>query len=869
MMRRLPLLALLLLAAFAFPRGSVTTGPTPATPTVFAAGADCNASITVSGGGLTLTSGSSSRLACRANPPKFANAGKLYFEVAMTTGATHQSFGVGNNGASLPSSGGTSLSPGFNIGAYIDGAGLVCPVQELFWHNVHTAVGAACANGKVSGIALDLNANPSQIWETPDVTSLLCDGAGHSGTTAPQWNGTCASDPSLPGTGGPTLSGIVGFYLPSGGYFPMWYSQGVADAATFNFGASTFAVASVPAGFSAWNNGAAAPNPGPTNPLTINLANAPEWQTSHAYNLADRIVAGPAWAAGSPGSYTNGQDLFLWAVVSAGTSSGSGNGPQGCATPAAVGGGLDGTIPSGWSGATHVTDGGVTWVCLTKTNYVTATGLFGDEPNNWAASTTYNLQQWVINGGSRSYQLTHVASGTQCTSGATGPTGTTFGATELHGDGCTWAFLGNLTYTSKSTPWPHQNANALSNWLMQYSYDVHINVWYGGAQRRIYQPGQNGESIPIMFYHHQDIDADLPIWCAGANNILGEIVSGSGIICNGFNTPWTVYFKAAPGDGRPVNTTSSTPLRVDSTLGVTWFSNAADAGQQTYLTRGEPLGFSDNAVVVQGMQFQSTTGPCVDAHNYGPGGLRGNLIIFQQDIFDCGGGPGALLLDGADAMMSSVVIGRSAVSGYGLVSIAYPGLFVGNTFICPSGTTNATAIQSQATSAGMFSVGGPFGPPPWKDNVFIGCAVDWAYNTSGGPWASTAGANNATTNATGASGTFTDALQGVSYTRVDMPGVNSTCVPPGNSSTCNSLTASAIVVNPAIGSSLDLRVKSGSPVIDAGANFSFPISCTAFGSTCDSAGTSALFGTIALTPDIDNTTRPGAGGYDIGAYQTP
>ena len=44
---------------------------------------------------------------------------------------------------------------------------------------------------------------------------------------------------------------------------------------------------------------------------------------------------------------------------------------------------------SAWTAATHVTDGGVTWVCLTPVDYNTFTGANVDDIVNWAPGTPY------------------------------------------------------------------------------------------------------------------------------------------------------------------------------------------------------------------------------------------------------------------------------------------------------------------------------------------------------------------------------------------------------------------------------------------------------------------------------------------------
>jgi hypothetical protein len=133
--------------------------------------------------------------------------------------------------------------------------------------------------------------------------------------------------------------------------------------------------------------------------VTVNVANAPGWQSSHSYALKDRVVAGAGW---NGTTYTSGSALCVFAVTVGGT---GGSDPTvfntACAsgTPAGVGGGLDGSIPAGWSGASTVTDGGVTWALLAVVDYVTITGFGCDDARNWAQSTTYQFIDSVVNGG--------------------------------------------------------------------------------------------------------------------------------------------------------------------------------------------------------------------------------------------------------------------------------------------------------------------------------------------------------------------------------------------------------------------------------------------------------------------------------------
>lgn len=830
-------------------------GTTFVAPVVTTFSTDCAANLTVSNGGLTVTSTATGTVkACRANVAKYS--GQWYYEVAFGGVFSDLSFGLADNGTAQPINGGFTLTPGNILGqSNNDSAGFGCNGTKVNWQGQTTAnAAAACATGHVAGVYFDADHDPPQMWVTPDVNSLLCNGSGGSGSTAPKFNGACTEDPSIPGTGGPLSGTVKGIWLPGSAYFPAMTVNANAGSATFNFGASAFAIASLSPGYASWNTtGGAAPVPGPLSPQQINVANAPEWQTSHAYVLGDRIVAGPAWAAGSPGSYTNGANLYLWGVKTAGTSSGSGNGPQACGSPAGVGGGLDGSIPAGWTGATTASDGGVTWVCLSKIDYVTMTGAFKDTPLVWTTSTTYTLGDYV-NTGNHVYALRSVPSGQTCTTGASVPTGTTLGLTSSDGT-CTWTFVGNLTYTSRANIWPHQTA-PISNFEINFNWNVFVTVWYGGHQREIYRPGANNEIVPLLMDYHSDAQNDQELICQRSQigtHRPSNYPGSTGTSCNGVGNMWVWTVQTPTGDSWAENVVANTtPLRIDQTKGVTFSNNSSPTFFALYYaTAGEALALSDQAGTFKGFQFQSTQGMCISGHALGnPGGQHVNGIILTRMLFDCGGAtaPAGIALDSSMDMNNSILIFRSTRTGSTAIHNAYPGTHWNNTIVCGGGT-DQTVLQDENFGIGFFS--GTLFPPPWNNNVMIGCPLGFAFR--GTPWTSFNAANNATTAAGGASGTITSALGGT-LNVTDFPGVGSTCVPPGNSSTCLGLTATDLVVNPTIGASIDLRVKNSTtaPVYGSGANFSFPT-------------LGSYMGTFVPGPDIYNTARPIAGRFDSGA----
>jgi hypothetical protein len=160
-----------------------------------------------------------------------------------------------------------------------------------------------------------------------------------------------------------------------------------------------------------------------------------------AYPIGARVVAGPGWLGGQ---FINGAPLWLWALAGAGGTSGVKFPEPPTRAPAGVGGGLDGIEPAGWASATHVTDNGLTWVCLSPVDYVTYTDAMTD------------------------------------------------------GHGIV------TTYSSKAKAWPGQGLG----FTLQYNTAPIFQVWYGGTTRPIYQAGKHGENDPMPMQDHTDFRRD-------------------------------------------------------------------------------------------------------------------------------------------------------------------------------------------------------------------------------------------------------------------------------------------------------------------------------------------------------------------------
>ncbi|HUC11951.1 MAG TPA: hypothetical protein VL985_16235 [Stellaceae bacterium] len=782
---------------------------------------DCNPNISISPDGLTLTSAHTNPYwgyGCRADTAKYSGA--WYFEVTQSAGMVGavQGVGVANNGRSQRFTPGWSTTPTNFMGGDQFDAGLQygsSTPSTVFWNNTPTRGLGAVTAGKTIGIALNLETDPPQIWVTPDVTGTT----GYRG--GPMWNGSAASSPTLPGSGAPTAGGTgKPIFIRGYGYFPVYQfvSNAGPEAVTFDFGASPFR-GPLPPGYRAWNaGGGSIPVPGPSQPLTINVANAPGWQPDTAYAIGDRVVAGAGWTPGKPGAFTSGQPIYLWAAISGGTSAATGDGPRRCPSPARTGG-----ISTGhWSGATTALDGTVGWVCLTKVDYVTLTGALIDAPP-WAPYSPYYSYQWVTNAGNSYRMLTdeHAAPYT-CTSGASGPIGD---------DGtCSWGYQGTVTYSSLNNRWPHQlsvkGPNAEPE--MQFNYDVDILLWYGGAKRPSYQPGQEGEANPITMWFHDDFLGEMGTACYHAYGLLDN------------NNNCAVWFdlKAAPGDSFADNARpGTTPLRADPTKGVAILSKApwVPGGP------GDAIGLSDSFGTLENLQLLSINGPVIDTYS-GPGNHHCNAITVRRSILDAGGGKGVVELDGVPNINNDVLIYRGSFAGGFAVYSNYAGNVYNNTAIATD-CTNCTFLED--TNPITFSPK----PPVRHNNAFFGFANPWAIESA--TWPATDEANNATDIAASYTGgvKFTSPTNGRILTTQPMPGIGSTCAPSGNTSSCHGLVAAHQFVDAAIGPSLDLRIKPTADIYGAGGNF----------------------WRNGMSPgnDIYGTARPQAGRYDIGAMELP
>jgi hypothetical protein len=849
------------------------SAPALAQTTTF--GSDHSAEYTISGAGLIVTHSAVNTLdVARANVAKYS--GKWTFQATINHAvSTSFSIGLANNGAGRPVNGGQSLTPGLTFGLAPDynSVGISnATTGQVWWAQSSTSSGSNCplVSGKTIEVDLDLDSDPPQVWITCDITGTTGFGSG------PLFNNDATTSPAVPGSGRPNngtghiptaglTSGPGGPFLMGYAYYPAM-AGAANDAATFNFGVTS----AVATGFLPWNTNSGST---PPQPMTINVANAPAWHASDAISTGYRLLAGPAWTPGSPGSWTNGQYAFLWAlkgVVASSTLAGSESASfNSCPTPANYGSGFDGTTPSQWSGATQFTDAnGNIWVCLSnQIDYETITAAFVDDPTAWATSTVYNYYQWVTKGG-YAYLWTSNAPASPpftATSGA-GPTCQTVGCIDTTDPNITWTGQGAIPFSSQQHQWPHQvsfQGNLNGTTEIQFNYPVTINEWYGGSGRREYLAGSNGESIPILMTFHNDNPTHNVIYCM--NGWMGlftlqPVQTGPGPTCEGVNQ-WDQWSLAPmAGDSFQDHVTSTTPLgRIDSTLGVTNRNNAAwpgGGGSTHYVTAGEPIAFSDAQGRIAGLQIYSPSGMAINAQAFtGPGFQLSNDNLLENNIIDSADGFAAVAVDSAWVIRNNVIINRSTAAGTMCVKVALPLTIYSNTCI-GANATNGTFLGIFSPGAGLFESGGPYFPSPISNNAVFGFPNFFAAGLGHDPYPSFDAANNATDilSSWSSGGTFTCCNGVYSWVPEAPQGVSLTGCNGGGS--CYGLSVANQFVQPSLASPLDLRIKStGAAIYGAGANFTFSTGGSTYGS---------------LSPpslDIYNQPRPTSGRFDIGAAQ--
>ncbi len=877
---------------------------TAAQTTTFAVGSTCSSNYTISGGiNLTVT-GTGDPANCIASVGKYS--GKWYYRVTPTSIGWTNAVGVSHG---LPLNG-NRFRGGEGIGDNVNSVGYVMTVAgggtnvARYGPNQRVTGRITYTLGHTIGVAVDMDSNPRQFWVTPDINAATGFGGG------PLWNGDVISSPTVPGTGqgtfGPGDTGETGLQFFLVGAFPTITGQnynGQQSIASFDFTDSTTLDTVIGgSGYLPWNTaGGAASVPGPGNPMVRNIANAPAWQQNTVYTAfpqGDRVLAGPGYNPAT-GLYTNGQPLWLWAVApgSGGTSGLNASYATSfvsCPSPANIGGtvapgGYTSSGTTAWNAATHIKDGGVTWVCLTPVDYNTFTGSIVDDVVNWAPGTPYFAMQFVIN--STTGNVYYLQEGTAgpppapltCTSGSTPPSGTTFGTATSDGN-CPWIYQGNIGYSSKANVWKHELISFLFDSgpalgiTPQYTFRVENKIWWGGYANQVYENNVGGEAKAIFATLHFNQPSD----------------NGYQLTCPG-GAPFVIYrvacydtrqeFTAASGDSFADNMNpASDPLRFNPTKGVAILSNVPqtfplglDGGHPDQV--GSAFTFDDFSVTVDRLMLQATSGAALPLGGQGPGHYNtGGTVLYDNILNSAGGLEG---YSGGGYWSNNIFIFRGtgryiATDGtpmaFGVFS-HYATAFFNNTIIGPDVATApssyscplCTAIQQDKNS--QYGPILPTGAPdPVQNNLAFGWGqglanwqgyqCDYTPTTGCNPFNTFPfnSGNNATDLLSSYTGNTFTLPPGIETNRyvvvaIPFPGGDSMTCGTGNTSSCLGLHARDVFVNPTIGPNLDLRLKAGSPVIGAGNNFSLP----------------SVYGPLTPGPDIFGQSRTGRS--DIGAVQ--
>ena len=327
-----------------------------------------------------------------------------------------------------------------------------------------------------------------------------------------------------------------------------------------------------------------------------------------------------------------------------------------------------------------------------------------------------------------------------------------------------------------------------------FNWNTTFYIYDGGHDRDVYQPGANGEDLPILEMLHFDFttaDSNPGCYLAAGVNAFSFLNA-----CNGPGMP-TVLFTVPAGDSFVDNIAPGTdPITSsDPTRGMTAFSKkvyeaSLAPGRGVFGSAGEPIGWSDSITFYSRMQLWSANGSAIAGHLYptagGPGSQRLNVAVFDQMIIESDGTTqiASFSCDGGCSITNSLLIDRSAVVAHSGIDLAYPTYVIaGNTIVGVPGVANSTALVTVNNS-------GPNGPI--FNNVFFGytncfaTAAAQTYTTFG---------NNATDISSCPTNSFTTAI-GNPVTAGNFVGLSHTGISPAS-----------LMVQPSLSSSLDIRLK--------------------------------------------------------------
>jgi hypothetical protein len=552
------------------------------------------------------------------------------------------------------------------------------------------------------------------------------------------------------------------------------------------------------------------PTKAPPPTMVSNIHNAAAWRHSHSYTVPNagfpplRTNNGPGWNEPAdryvPGSHLNSYQLV-------------GPSTPGATCVSAVSGG-----PSGTGAA--ITDGTCIWKYVSGVDYISITGWAFDAPSCaslFAAGVVYYHDHCVSGSPLRAYWNTDLTTpaGETC---KTPPTGT--GTAIAPGDGCTWAVLADIAYSSQRSYMPVQRY--LSGYkaapTVQLTHPYTGNLWNDA----VYSPTENEigtDAGALVLMQHQDFTDD---------HVSAEYSGGP----HGKTFEGMITLQAAPGESF-MDYPGGTPMLggVDQKYGVAIINGHSGGGTDT----NSGIVLHDNIVTLRRLQIKSSSAPAVRGAFW-----HDNVIEIVNCVIESKSNANffAIECDGGCSIYNNLILG----AGAGGVWNSYNGYVSYNTIV---------STKAFPESVGVAVIGYSFIPiSTYANNAIFGWTHAFVVPVAPGTPFDSLSDRNAT-----------------DVVRPD-PAAGTTMRSPGGFG-ANGRVADA----PGLHSLFALR---------ADAQFKNPASDWRLKSESSLAGAAASLGTITVlgggvsgsriyspdTPDILGTPRPQGGKYDIGAWQS-
>jgi hypothetical protein len=529
-------------------------------------------------------------------------------------------------------------------------------------------------------------------------------------------------------------------------------------------------------------------------------------------NIVSQVHNGPGWQPSHTYAYATGPYTRVVNGLGWNPASHSYNPGQTLDAYQLISGG---TCTSGSSGGPRGTgsmikDGTCSWKYLSAVDYVSITGwAFDNRP--WRSGILYHYHDYVTSDSPlRAYALEDDS----CLSTvAPTATGSSAKSTVVTSDGCHWQYEADILYSSERSYIPTEAStgrNSPATIMLRANYEAQL--W----NDREYVAGQNGEASPIRTQDHDDFRQE------------GGVLLG----CN--DSPcYHLIITTAPGESFRNSLTPADPLS-----GYDPSKGAAIRNELFYRWPYEPAGIDvhDNFVDIIALQIKSVHGAAVDGMS-----AFGNKLTIRDCILDGGSDDqwtahAAITTDTSSVIANSLIISHASI---GMV-LKYPGYVLHSTIVTPDRIEGSVGIETVNRWV--------YHDTTVSNTAIFGFAHAVAHDEPNTSW-SPQSSHNATDSPSGDAGTGPWPYGDRGTATVD--------VLPG---TMYGVSAASAFVKP--GS--DWRLSPASPLRSAGSLFgSFTLNCDLGHPACPQQTTYSFD-----TPDIIGTTRPQAGRYDIGAWES-